>query len=168
MSFVEVVATMMAWNNVSLASPYLLRCSIWHQWRGSESLVCHLLFFFRFWLLLCLSEETVGWLSMRQSRPLHLICSTARSDIFNMILWWWKIVSLRPLEVFFHLMFSEWILDYVVKRRVAFSVFKALFRESVCRCSFFSFFTVRSLNSSSQWTFQGRRWHIWSLMYSYF
>jgi hypothetical protein len=94
-----------------------------------------LLFFFRSWHLVCLPEEAVGWLSMRRSRPLLLVCSTARSSIFNMLLWWWRIVSLRRLEFFSSRCLSVCTRS-CCQRQVTFSVFKALFDEGVCRRPF--------------------------------
>jgi hypothetical protein len=66
-----------------------------------------LLILFRSWQLMCLSEEAVDWLSMRWSRPLLFVYSTARRGTFflgtrrgafNTLFWWWRIVSMCSLE----------------------------------------------------------------------
>ena len=102
------------------------------QW---EFGVSYLLIFFRYWHFVSLLEETVGWLSMWQCRPLIYVCSTTWFGIFKTLLRWWRIVSLRSLE--------GSSADVLLvgsrsrrQRRVAIAVFKALFGRGVCRYPF--------------------------------
>ena len=84
---------------------------------------------------------------MRRSRPLFLVYSTARSDIFKTLFWWWTIRSLYPLEVSssrfslsgYYISLSEWL----------FQSSKYFWRGCLQVSLFFAVFIVRSSNSSS-------------------
>ena len=73
-----------------------------------------LLFFFRSWLVVCLSEEAVGWLSIRRFRSLLLICSTGRSGIFNTLFLMVKDCKPASFGGFLQPMFFKWVLDLVI------------------------------------------------------
>ena len=84
---VEVVATMIIWNNISPASPYFddVRSGISEGpvivW-SVQSVVLQILAFG-----VCLPDEAVGWFSMRQSRSLFL-------SIYNKVRYFQHIVPM--------------------------------------------------------------------------